>query len=188
MMTALQRVKITWTGMAGGPGVTQLYATSAAGARTALSAWISAWKYLVPDVVTLTIQGQGDVVDSATGQITGSWTDGADIALVGTGSSGQYFAAGGACVSWTTAGVVAGRRVKGRTFLVPLTSLAYAGSALVPTAVSAIQNATNTMLGSGNVWWILHRPTTKGGTDGAAFQITGGTVKNHQAILSSRRP
>jgi hypothetical protein len=187
-MTSLERVKITWTGMPGGPGVTQLYATSAAGARTALQAWVSAWKYLVPDNTTLTIEGQGDIVDSATGQITGTWTDGANIALQGTGSSGQYFAAGGACVSWATNGVVAGRRVKGRTFLVPLTSLAYAGSALVATTVSAIQGATDTMLASGNVWWILHRPTTKGGSDGAAFQITGGTVKNHQAILSSRRP
>jgi hypothetical protein len=38
------------------------------------------------------------------------------------------------------------------------------------------------------VFHILHRPTTPGGTDGQSFAITGGTVKNHQAILSSRRP
>lgn len=187
-MTTLDRIKITWTGMPGGPGVTQLYATSSAGARPALATWIDAWKYLVPSNITLTIQGQGDFVDSTTGQITGTWTDGADIAKVGTGSPGAYFAAGGACVSWSTAGVVGGRRVKGRTFLVPLTSLAYNGSGLVDTAVTAIQGATTTLLGSGNVFWILHRPTTKGGSDGQAFQITGGTCKNHQAILSSRRP
>lgn len=187
-MTSLDRIKITWTGMPGGPGVTQLYATSASGARPALATWIGAWKYLVPDCVTLTIEGQGDTVDSTTGLITGTWTDGANTALVGTGSSSQYFAAGGACISWSTGGVVKGRRVQGRTFLVPLTSLAYQGSALVGTTVSAIQGATNTLLGSGNVFWILHRPTTKGGTDGQAFQVTGGTVKNHQAILSSRRP
>lgn len=187
-MASLDRIKITWTGMPGGPGVSQIYATSAAGARPALSSWINAWKYLVPDNTTLTIEGSGDTIDSSTGLITGTWSDGASIPAVGTGSSSQYFAAGGACITWSTGGVVAGRRVKGRTFLVPLTSLAYQGSALVGTAVSAIQTATNTLLGSGNVFWVLHRPTTPGGSDGSAFQITSGLVKNHQAILSSRRP
>lgn len=187
-MTLLDRVKITWTGMPGGPGVSQLYATSGAGARPSLSTWIDAWKYLVPSNTTLTIAGQGDIVDSTTGLITGTWTDGADISKVGTGSPGAYFAAGGACVSWSTDGVVAGRRVRGRTFLVPLTSLAFNQTGLVDTTVSAIQDATTALIGSGNVFWILHRPTTKGGSDGQAFRITAGTCHNRQAILSSRRP
>jgi hypothetical protein len=189
MMTSLHRIKITWTGMPGGPGVTQLYAPDATTVTAALGTWIDAWKYLVPDNTTLTVPSEGDIIDTATGVITGSWAGSAPTTHVGTGSSGSYVAASGACITWTTGVVVRGRRLKGRTFLVPLSALAYQGSGLIGTAQTAIQNATNTLLASAgsdlNVW---SRPTAKGAADGAFGMIEAAVVKNRQAILSSRRP
>ena len=187
-MATLQRVVISWTGFPGGPGASVLYFRAASTARTPLSTWISAWKYLVPDNVTITIPNSGDEVDTATAQITGTWTAGSVITLVGTGSSTSYFAAGGASVRWNTNTIRNGRKVKGRTFLVPMTALAYDNGTLVGTAVTILNSSTTTYLADAGVAQeILSRPSTPGGTDGTSGLVTSFQVKDKQAILSSRR-
>lgn len=187
-MSILERVKITWTGMPGGPGVTQLYFRDAPIARAALGTWIEAWKYLIPSNTTLTIQAEGDRVDVPTGAIVGLWSGGAPIVKVGTGAAGSYFAGGGACINWVTGTVVAGRRIKGRTFIVPMTALAYDNGTLVDTTVSALQNASTALLADTNVAMeIVRRPTAPGLADGTSGLISAAVVRDKQAVLRSRR-
>lgn len=129
-----------------------------------------------------------DTIDPATGTITGSdavtsWTQ------TGTDTAGYAPPATAVVVGWKTDDIVAGRRVRGRTFISPITSgqidsdgtpvagmLAYAnafGAKWIDNGATAVYTC---------VW---HRP--KGTSPGSDHQITSYSVKDKFAVLRSRR-
>lgn len=187
-MSTLEKVAVSWNGFPGGPGVSIFYFRSASTARPALGTFLTAIKYLIPDNVTLSIPNVGDQIDVATGRIVGTWTDGTPITVVGSGSSGSYAAASGASVRWLTTGVINGHRVNGRTYFVPLSALAYDNGTLLGTAQTAFQSAASAFIADAGVEMeIVHRPTTKGGSDGASHIVTSAVVRDKQVVLTSRR-
>lgn len=141
----------------------------------------------VPQGVTITVPSTGDVIDDQTGQITGGW------ARSGGGSFSsnlltQNAAAGcGANVTWDTATVINGRRMRGRTFLVPLGAQVYEADGTLSSGTLALVNAFATALRAAGGLRILRRPggpTGPGGTSGA---VTGHRVPDHVSVLRSRR-
>jgi hypothetical protein len=89
-------------------------------------------------------------------------------------------------VRWQTSGIVNGRRVKGRTFLVPLINTTYGSGVIGAGTVSAIQSAADTFVASaGADMRIWHRPTA--GAGGIAYPITAAVVPNLATVLRSRR-
>lgn len=142
----------------------------------------------LPISTTITIPNTGDVIDDATGNLVRVWAGTGGGAV--SGSSTDTSAAGvGACVTWNTGAIVGtpAHKLRGRTFLVPLSTFAYDQSGTLTVAQLAAVNAFATSLRTNNVLGVWHRPTTSGGSDGTSSGVISHQVRDKVAILTSRR-
>jgi len=185
----LNRVVVTWQGAnIVGNAVNVLHFAGDGGPpdpAAILSAY-DAVKGNIPNNVTITVPGTGEVIEDTTGELVDVWTAAGGGVKVGTASPAA--AAGvGACVSWKTGGIISGRRLRGRTFLVPYSASAYEDNGTLSTnALLFTNNFAIGMLASGPlaVW---HRPTSVGGSDGNSYGVVQASVRDKVAFLSSRR-
>jgi len=182
----MRKVPVAWQTGIGGTGVSVFYTPFGTDATTELGTFFNAVKSNFPGAVTWDIPGSGDVVDEATGQITGAWTAGTAATIVATGA-GAYVGGTGAYIRWQTTGIVAGRRVKGRTFMAPLITTDFdAQGTLLAGAVTSFQTAATTLAGSGKLL-IWHRPTSPGASDGSSHAVVAGVVPDKVTSLRTRR-
>lgn len=182
------RLRAVWSG-AGvvGPGVSTFYSLdTAVGFPAAVRAAFEAWKSLFPPAVTITVPNNGDVIDAATGELTGVWTEGsAPAPVVGTGT-GVYARGVGAQVRWRTPGIVGGRRVVGSTFLVPMVTLGFdTDGTLGAGAITTIQTGAAAYLAGTPGALIWSRPTSS--RAGATSLISSYTVPDRPSWIVSRR-
>lgn len=189
-MTSLHRVVIQWQGpMVKGAAVSVLHYSASEGGSPPVAALVSAFtavKNYFPLGMSWTIPGSGDTIDDTTGELTAVWTatGGATVAAAG---SGNCAAGVGACIGWSTGGIVNGRKLRGRTFLVPLTYGAYDGDGTIEaTTLGNLRTFANAVQASGPlaVW---HRPTSATATDGNSYGVIANKVNDKVAILTSRR-
>ncbi|HEV2818865.1 MAG TPA: hypothetical protein VGW40_16780 [Allosphingosinicella sp.] len=198
-MVQLARIKVNWTGFIGAPGYSNLYwrdpgsgdmsQSVVNSAVTAVDTWLNAFQSSIPTAVNYVIDPAVDVIDDTTGNLVNLFTASPAAARLGTGA-GAYSAASGAVVNWKTTGIRNGRKIRGRTFMVP-----YAGTALDVTGsldntkLTAVRTATQNMISafgtSALVVWC--RPTGPDESDGVAATVTGFTIPDMAAILRSRR-
>ena len=193
-MTTLHRVVVAWSGNAvKGAAVNVLHFSASDNSAPPVAALLSAYGQIAPalaNTTTITIPGTGDTIDDTTGNLVGVWTAAGAGSVTGSGT--PISAAGvGACISWTTGGIVTGlkgpRKLRGRTFLVPLQNGAYdADGTLTTGTVAALQSAANAMQASGPLA-IWHRPTSPGASNGNSYGVISARVKDKVAILRSRR-
>lgn len=179
-----------WSGYLGGPGYTTMYGsddTSAQVFADAVKQFIdSALTHLsigefLPLPVRITQNPWVDVIDPLSGNQVGQTAITPGATLVGAGS-GNWSAATGACVTWQTMGFASGRRVRGRTYLVPLSGVALAtDGTLGANFLTAVRAATAAYVAS-PATPVVFSPTRLGFT-----AITSGTVQDKAAILTSRR-
>ena len=189
------RASISWP-LSGSPGVMTLYtrstrlenAATAALTNTRLYDAVQNLGLVMPTTLVFNGDSFVDDIDPDTGAITDShsvtpWTYG--------GGSGTSYAppASQVCVTWKTAAVIAGRRVRGRTFAGPF-SLSKVDTDGSPTAdlmthmeAFAAAWVDNGLTDTFAVVW--HRPV--GGHGGTAEDITGHVIKDKLAVLRSRR-
>lgn len=185
-MATLNKVVCSWTGAQGLPGQTVMYTGGVGPALADLRAFFNAFTSLFPTSLTISFPVAGDTINDATGAINGGWTSAA-VAAVGGTSAAAYAAGGGLFINWQTLGIVNGRRVKGRTFIAPLTIGAYdTNGTLFGTVVTTAQTAATTLAATASLS-IWHRPTTPGGSDGSSHVVTGAVVKDQVTSLKSRR-
>lgn len=198
-MTQIGRLKINWTGFIGAPGYTQLYfrdfsegeltQAMADGFMGRVDTWLDAWVSSLPSTVSILIDPTVDVVNAESGELESFMSISPDTARVGSGA-GTYAAPAGMCVNWSTNGVENGRRVRGRTFMVPITSAAMQSDGTIATSnLTALRTATTTFLavGATGVHGVWHRPTAPGANDGAWYATTAFTLPDKIAVLRSRR-
>lgn len=185
----MNRVLVSWSGSGVVGSAVNVLSFAAEGGDPDVGAIGLAYAELQPILpvgVAISVAGSGDTYDDATGTLVGSWT----AAGAGSFNGEAAFnpAAGvGACVTWNTGLIVNGRRLRGRTFLVPLATSAYdADGTLTASALTALQSFATALLMTGpmGVW---HRPTTPGGSDGAASGVVSYRLRDKVAILTSRR-
>lgn len=193
-MTTLNRLVIAWSGSCVvGTAVSVLHwdgSDNAAPPVAAVMAAFNAQKNNFPSTLTLTFPNSGDQIDDTTGNLSGVWTTtgGGTLACTGTAPN----AAGvGACIGWTTGGIVSGtkgpRKLRGRTFLVPLSGAVYDGDGTItPGSLTALQSLADGIRTAGPlaVW---HRPSTSVATDGNSYGVLSARVRDKVAYLSSRR-
>lgn len=193
-MTTLNRLVIGWQGpQIQGAAVTVLHyshSDNAAPPVAAVRAAFAAQRMWFPTGVTWTFPSAGDVIDDTTGHLAGSWSS-PDGGTETAGGPAQAAGGVGACIGWTTGGIVNGtkgpRRLRGRTFLVPLCAGNYdADGTFKPDQMLSLQSLANALQAAGPlaVW---HRPTTKGGSDGTSAGVISNRVRDKVAFLSSRR-
>lgn len=193
-MTSLNRVVIEWGGTAVvGRAVTVLHYSASDNAAPPVAAIRSAFNTLAPDIAagcTVTVPSSGDVINDVDGTLVGSWTAGAQSVVTGSGTFSP--AAGvGACVGWETGGIVVGkkgpRRLRGRTFLVPLSSGVYESNGTLRDSGLADINAWATAMMASGPLAIWHRPNAALSQPGNSYGVQSFKVRDKVAFLSSRR-
>lgn len=141
---------------------------------------------VIPGGNSVVVPGDGDIIDETNGELVDVWSEGAAVTVPGADGVPQAAAGVGACINWLTAGIVNGKRVRGRTFVVPMSTSRYdAAGTLSAPAITALE-AGGLLLATGGLG-VWHRPTTPGGTDGSFHMATAFRVRDRVAFLSSRR-
>lgn len=193
-MTTLNRLIIGWSGpMVVGSAVSVLHfdgSDNAAPPVANVKAAFLAAQLLFPSGLTLTFPSTGDRIDDTDGSLTGVWSATGSGTVGGSNTSAP--AAGvGACIGWTTGGIVSGtkgpRKLRGRTFLVPLASAVYDGDGTITSSsLTALQTLADAIRAAGPlaVW---HRPSSAAATDGNSYGVLSAKVRDKVAYLSSRR-
>lgn len=190
----IARVTLQWTGFSGAPGYTNFYFDAfGAGDEVDLEvdrvfAFADGIRPALPSVARLEVSPEVAFLDETTGDLqsyaTATTPPGAIVGSV----TGSYSAPTGASITWNTPAIAKGRRLRGRTFVVPLGGTMYdASGTLATTAVNFLTAAANALIGDGTgpqaVIW--SRPVNgAGGTIGA---IDGFRVPDRAAVLRSRR-
>lgn len=197
-MPNIDRIRISLEGFNGGPGVATFYSLDGPSLLTALhDLWVAVAPSM-PDDVSIVFPATGDRIDAAKGTLMGGWT-GPQLDPIQGSNTNAYAAPAGALLQWGTQEVRDGSRVKGRTFLVPLSAGGYdtQGKLLLAT-LSNLQTAAQNMALNGQPYFcIWHRPfagkpatltaPARPAHDGAAILVTNGTASSKVAILRSRR-
>jgi hypothetical protein len=198
-MAEMLKFTTNWTGFVGAPGYTNMYVRDfsegdvdqamADSFITRLDAFWDSLAPYMPSVVSYVVDPTVEVIEDTTGALQRFMTVAADSTRVGIGT-GTYSAPSGAVVNWYTNVVRGTRRLKGKTFIVPLNGAAYESNGTLSTAtLNTLRGSATTLLtgpgvGRLGVWG---RPTTSGGTNGIwAFAETS-SVPDMAAILTSRR-
>lgn len=189
-MALMLRFRCPWTGPGVvGPALSTFYAVDPASANSYvqyIKGFFMKAAPLMPPSVTISFPTEGEIIESDTGQINGVWGGAAATdPVVGSGPA-AYAAGVGLRVHWATGAIKNGRRVKGATYIVPVSSSYYSSSGAVADATLAeLRNGIATFVGSGN-WCTFSRPSKKLGP-GAAVGIVGGGVPSQVSWLRSRR-
>lgn len=191
---AIYRVTAEWSGFPGAPGYSNFHFSEFTGGidaeqvRGRVEAFFEPLKTVLASAVTITIPPTVEILDEDTGMLTGWMDGGEEIRINTTGTAGDYAGPSGAVINWITGTVRNGRRVRGRTFLVPIRSGAYdSDGTLTSDALTSIREAGDEFVtqdfNSGFGVW--SRPSN--GSGGIFAPVTGYRVPDMVAVLRSRR-
>lgn len=198
-MVDILRLKINWTGFPGGPGYTNLHFRNTTpgtisqavvdSAITATDIWLEAWKATFPSGTSVLIDPTADVLDETNGDLK-AFMSGTPTASRTGSTAATYSAPTGACVNWYTNAIRNGRRIRGRTFMIPLGGGAWdtAGS-LENSKLTAWRTATGIFVNAGtdSDFGVWSRPSGPDANDGVFAPATSYTIQDRAAILTSRR-
>lgn len=198
-MASLARVTINWTGFIGAPGYTNLYFRNATpgtidqavvdNAVAKTEALVTAIKPMVPNTVILGVDASVEEINDTNGNLVAFWAATVAAAAAGTGT-GAYAAPAGACIAWSTNTVRNSRRIRGRSFIVPLSGNATANDGTIDTNdLTDLRNAATALRAASGASRLViwGRPTGPGATDGVSAEVTSSNVQDKMAILTSRR-
>lgn len=184
---AMNRCRVSLTGVGGLPGVATFYFGSSTTDMSALRTFWDAVKANFPNAVQIQVANSGDTINETTGVITGAWSGPSQAVIVGTGGVGSYLSTAGAMIRWNTPQVVDGRRPIGKTYLVPAMNGVFDSAGTIANAsVTAYQAAAAALITAyAGEMKIFHRKNAKG--VGVACTITSATCPDKQVVLRSRR-
>lgn len=193
-MALMWRVIARWTGGQIGTGFTNLFFTegtstaqlAADSVKTFFSSGTTAGANLAPGI-TISFPSLVDVMDPETGTLITSVPITAPSPLTSSGS-GTYSAPTGSCVTWVTSGVVAGHRVFGRTFIVPLAMSAFqADGTLSAVHISDLSAAAIAFIAAAPELVVWHRPGPALTGGGSTHPVLAARIVDKAAVLTSRR-
>jgi hypothetical protein len=190
-----------WQGFVGGPGYSVFHfrdfstpadtEPNSQDAADRVDKFATDLKPLLPPAINLQTDPTVDILEDTTGQLLGSHTAVVQAPHVGTSTGTNYASALGMIINWRTNDVRNGKRVRGRTFLVPVASANFDAtgtlqpSGIITVAATAATNMLDAALKSCDLA-IYSRPG-KGLSNGQAYPATTYTVPDMGAVLRSRR-
>lgn len=211
-MTHMVRVKMRWSNFVGGPGYSVFhfrdFGASGSDAATVAEAqaacarvrtFADGLKTMLPYNLTLKVENDVEVIEDSTGELVDILNGGNPLEVLGTAPQATTYAAPvGAVINWRTGLVRNGRRIRGRTFLVPLAGTAYQNDGTLSTGtIQALQTAADALVNSAGtpdlgVYARPTRVTDPNGTvstasDGMWAAATTATIPDLAAVLRSRR-
>ena len=198
------RITARWSGFNGAPGYSNFHFTTSGGfwdgglladgaeeaannARIVVRNAFLEIDNILPESVGITIEPEALVLDSDTGETLG-FVPVEGQGLSGGNATGGYSAATGAVVNWNTNDYRFGRRIRGRTFVVPLAGSAYEDDGtLTSSAITALRDFGDSIVnGAANPdFGVWSRP--RNGSGGVFASVVGYSVPDMAAVLRSRR-
>lgn len=190
-MVDISRVQVKWEGPAViGPSVSTFYtSTDPVDLVSDLRTFFSSIQTLFPNgKVSWIFDAGGAVIDSATGELSGSWAGGTATPLPCASSNAFWSQGVGGRITWETGAFLRGRRTRGATYLVPLniSMLTDSDGTLVGSAITSVASACSALITSHPGLTVWSRPTAAGG-DGGTATITSGAMPDRVSWLRSRR-
>lgn len=194
----MMRVTARWDGFPGAPGYSNFFFSSGFldggllndEANLVAQRVLDAFEEIatrLPSSVTIRIEPEVPVIDSDTGMIQSFGL--ADVDETVEGQFGENFAGpAGAVITWRTNDLRNGRRIRGRTFIVPLATQNFEDDGtLTDTAITPLRAFADTLMGGGldadlGIW---SRPS--GGSGGVFATVQNYTIPDMVAVLRSRR-
>lgn len=194
-MTDIMRIRVAWSGVPViGPGVSTFYFVSGGtGIPAALVTLFTALKNYVPTGVSWVIPNDLDIINAESGELTGATTLTGGGTVLSSGGAVDYKPGVGGRIVWSTAGFTRGRRVRGTTFLVPMTSQEIPNGQVQTGTRANIVTACNAFMATGGfVPAVYTKPKPAPGgigpaTPGKRELITGASVPPGMTWLRSRR-
>jgi hypothetical protein len=192
----MHRYVVSWQNWPGAPGISTFFTDPAAGQPdpAPLRTFFDAIKAYLPSGLTITVPGSGDLIEETTGHLSGTWSVTPTPTQITCTGSGAYAGNAGGVIHWLSSDIVNGRRVRGRTFLVPLIGSAFeTNGSPISTYLTALTTAATNLLASSTwhpVVWARpfagtpQDPTTRVGSKHAA---TSYRVPDLAISLRSRR-
>jgi len=190
-MIAIDRMRVRWEGMPGGPGVSTFYSTSGVPDHAVLANFFSAIKSYIPLDVTFQVENGGDTIDAENGDLIGAWGVGTSGPIVCTGGT-LYAAPVGLMIKWDTGTITGGHRLRGKTYLVPAESSCFDTTGQVnSTVLGAVSSAAQSYVTTATGAVIWNRPrdatATKPAHTGGTAALISGTCSPKAAVMRSRR-
>lgn len=200
-MATILRVKLRWSGFQGGPGYSIFHfrdfngggdlSEQVEGAASRVDTFAADLTGVIARGVQLQVMTDVEEIEETNGQLMEIHNASAKTAKNATASAGTaYAAAVGAVVNWRTGSVRNGRRVRGKTFLVPLSGSSFEDNGTLNAShLGQITTAATKMIdGTGTPdLGVYARPSSRGATDGAWSVATSFSVPDMGAVLRSRR-
>lgn len=185
-MADVVRVRVEWNGLTGLPGISTFYVGTTDADISELVTFYTAIKGLWTPGLTWTIPNTGDVLDTASGELTGTHIFTGAGSVSSSGTAGDYAAGVGCRVRWLTADVKAGRRVRGTTFLTHFKTNNFdTTGTILAASLTTIQTAASALVASGSPWGVYSRPVN--GAGGSFHAWNAATVPDKVAWLSTRK-
>lgn len=185
-MANVNRVRAAFEGFPGGPGVSTFYCLNPEAFLPVLRGWLQDFAGYLPLTVGVQVEATGDIIDSISGVLTGTWNAALPERVNGA-ATGSYAAPAGVCVNWLTGTVLDGHRLRGRTFMVPLGGSTFDGDGtLNAVALAGIRlSSSNFVTAAAANLVVWHRPILAG-TLNAAGQPVAPRAGGHAVVTSSR--
>lgn len=196
-MANIYKVQAIWSGWAGGPGYSNFYFRSPdtldaelVAMTGAVRSFFSGFTLGLPTPIAIQVSPVVQQIDPATGHMTGEFTAATTPAVLAGAGGSNFSSPVGACVIWRTSTNLGTRLLKGKTFLVPLSTAAYdTDGTLLASRLTEIRTAAATLAafitGAGVHMQVWHRPV--GGLGGEAHDVATSAVNDRSAILRTRR-
>jgi hypothetical protein len=189
------RVKMLWSGFTGAPGYSVFHfnnfdtggQAAAQNASNAVHAFFNSFSTLFPVAMSLRPESAVELIDETTGNIMDILTTTPAGTIQGAYTQG-YSSVSGALVHWETAGIRRGRRVRGKTFLVPMGNAIYQSDGTIATAhLATIQTAAQALVDDANTALCVWGRPSPNSADGENYVVTGARVPDKSVVLRSRR-
>ena len=189
----VNQMTVTWTGLGSDPHKTVLHFSggTVGGAETVVDAFLDGLMPYLYTGATAQIDSEYRLIDTATGVLTAVGSFGTTTSHAGEADFQPVADATQLLVRWQTEGIVAGKRVKGRTFVPYLASPNVFNGNVADIAIPSLTAAAQTIVNAANmVIWArpLKDPTTGSVLrPGTTWDITGTTIWPELAVLRRRR-
>lgn len=195
------KVKVRWSGFIGSPGWSNFYFDTGDDTFTTpedagpcadrVATFLTSIRTKFPTAVTWTIQSDVEAIGPTDGELLNVHSVGARAPITGSAAAAGYSGASGVVVTWRTQGVRNGRRVRGRTFLVPTANNIYQSDGTIDnTHLNEFVTSATTLLtppAGGLPLVVWARPSAVGAQDGDNHVVTSASVPDMAAVLRSRR-
>lgn len=141
----IAQLTVKWDKLTGLPGYSFFYVRSTAASISPIPTFLDAIKQFFPVPLEWTVSPFWKLIDETNGKATGAGGGGPEPKIAATGGT-AYAPQSGVQIKWDSGEFVNGRRVKGRTYLVPTVNTRWmAGGVADPVMTNTINAAADVM-------------------------------------------